>query len=96
MSTIFRSTKDTFGKIWSPVASHPLWARSLQLVLALALYAGGAYAVALVSGEARIPLVLYAVYFLPAALRAWLQFYWRLRDDVKALGGQRSKTNKAL
>ncbi len=96
MSTIFRSTKDTFGKLWAPVASHPLLARSLQLVLTLALYAGGAYAVALVSGEARIPLVLYAVYFLPAALRAWLQFYWRLRDDVKALGGQRSKTNKAL
>ena len=96
MKTIFQSANDTFSKIWAPVASHPLLARSLQLVLTLALYAGGAYAVALVSGDARIPLVLYAVYFLPAVLRAWLQFYWRLRDDVKALGGHRGKTNKAL
>jgi len=96
MNTIFRSANKVISKAWAPVASHPLLARSLQLMLTLALYAGGAYAVALVSGEARIPLVLYAVYFLPAALRAWLQFYWRLRDDVKALGGQRSKTNKAL
>ena len=41
-------------------------------------------------------LALYAVYFLPAVLRSWLQFYWRLRDDVKSLGGHRGKTNKAL
>ena len=86
----------TISKFWAPVAAHPLLARSLQLVLTLALYAGGAYAVALVSGDARIPLVLYAVYFLPAVLRSWLQFYWRLRDDVKSLGGHRGKTNKAL
>ncbi len=96
MNTIFRSANQTIRTLWAPVAAHPLLARSLQLVLTLALYAGGAYAVALVSGEARLPLVLYAVYFLPAVLRAWLQFYWRLRDDVKALGGHRGKTNKAL
>ena len=86
----------TINNLWAPVAAHPLLARSLQLVLTLALYAGGAYAVALVSGDARIPLVLYAVYFLPAVLRSWLQFYWRLRDDVKSLGGHCRKTNKAL
>ena len=86
----------TINHLWAPVAAHPLLARTLQLVLTLALYAGGAYAVSLVSGDARIPLVLYAVYFLPAVLRSWLQFYWRLRDDVKSLGGHRGKTNKAL
>jgi hypothetical protein len=34
--------------------------------------------------EARIPVILFAVYFLPAVLRAWLQLYWQLRGDSRA------------
>jgi hypothetical protein len=46
-----------------------------------------------VSGDARLPLALTAVYFLPAVLRAWLLFYWAARDEVRALKARRAQTH---
>ena len=40
--------------------------------------------------QARIPVILFAVYFMPAVLRAWLQLYWQLRGDVRADQAQAS------
>lgn len=88
MKTIFRSA--------NPTAEKGLPLLGLQLIVTLALYAAGFWAVLAVSGGARLPVILFAVYFLPAVLRAWLQVYWRLRDDLKSLGGPRQRTNKAL
>ncbi|ASK35230.1 hypothetical protein [Alloalcanivorax mobilis] len=96
MKTIFRSAKAVTEKTLAPVTARPLLSYSLQLVLAVALYAAGIAVVATASGESRIAVVLFAVYFLPAVLRAWLQVYWRLRDGVKRLAAPRRRTGKAL
>lgn len=96
MKTIFRCVREIAEKSLAPMTARPLLARGLQLLLAAVLYGAGVWAVVTVSGAARIPVILFAVYFLPAVLRAWLQFYWRLRDDLKSLGGSRQKANKAL
>lgn len=87
MKTIFRSVR--------PIAGKGLPGLALQLVITVALYALGLWAVLAVSGEARWPAILFAVYFLPAVLRAWLQVYWRLRDDLKGAGAAGHGTNGA-
>ncbi|MCU5781760.1 hypothetical protein MA04_01060 [Alcanivorax balearicus MACL04] len=69
----------------APVIARPLLARSLQLLLVLCAYGAGVLLVERVSGDARVPVILFAVYFLPAVLRSWLLFYWCVRDEVKAL-----------
>lgn len=96
MKTIFRSVKAVTEKTLAPVTARPLLSCSLQLVMAVALYAAGIAAVVAISGENRIPVVLFAVYFLPAVLRTWLQMYWRLRPGVKAWAAPRRRTGKAL
>ena len=84
MNTIFRSAGQVSEKALSPLKAQPLLYRALQLVSALAAYAAGVYLVDLATPDARIPVILFAVYFLPAVLRAWLQFYWQLRGDSRA------------
>ncbi|MAX54884.1 MAG: hypothetical protein CL537_05130 [Alcanivoracaceae bacterium] len=84
MNTIFRSAGQVSEKALSPLKAQPLLYRALQLVFALAAYAAGVYLVDLATPDARIPVILFAVYFLPAVLRAWLQFYWQLRGDSRA------------
>jgi len=84
MNTIFRSAGQVSEKALSPLTAQPLLYRALQLVFALAAYAGGVYLVDMATPEARLPVILFAVYFLPAVLRAWLQFYWQLRGDSRA------------
>lgn len=84
MKTILRSAGQVSEKALSPLKAQPLLYRALQLVFALAAYAAGVYLVDLAVPEARIPVILFAVYFLPAVLRAWLQFYWQLRGDSRA------------
>lgn len=87
MDTIFRSAGQVSEKALAPLTSRPLLYRALQLVFALAAYSAGVYLVDLATPEARIPVVLFAVYFLPAVLRAWVQLYWQLRRDSRALVG---------
>ena len=84
MNTIFRSAGQVSEKALSPLKAQPLLYRALQLVFALVAYAAGVYLVDLATPDARIPVILFAVYFLPAVLRAWLQFYWQLRGDSRA------------
>lgn len=84
MNTIFRSAGQVSEKALSPLKAQPLLYRALQLVFALAAYAAGIYLVNMATPEARIPVILFAVYFLPAVLRAWLQMYWQLRGDSRA------------
>ena len=84
MNTIFRSAGQVSEKALSPLKAQPLLYRVLQLVFALAAYAAGIYLVNLATPEARIPVILFAVYSLPAVLRAWLQLYWQLRGDSRA------------
>lgn len=85
MKTIFRSAKEGATYLLAPITARPLLARSLQLLLVLCAYGAGVLLVERVSGDARVPVILFAVYFLPAVLRSWLLFYWCVRDEVKAL-----------
>lgn len=96
MKTIFRSAKTVAEQVLAPVAARPLLSRSLQLLFAVTLYAAGVWAVDVVAGDSRAVVIVFAVYFLPAVLRAWVQFYWCLRDELKALMRPRNKTGKAL
>ncbi|MBZ2189368.1 hypothetical protein K8B33_09685 [Alcanivorax sp. JB21] len=61
----------------------PLLGRTLVLMVALVAYAAGLLAVDVATGDARMPVVLLAVFFLPAVLRAWLLVYWQVRDDLR-------------
>lgn len=61
----------------------PLLGRTLVLMVALVAYAAGLLAVDVATGDARMPIVLFAVFFLPAVLRAWLLVYWQVRDDLR-------------
>lgn len=96
MKTIFRSVKTVTSQVLEPVMKRQLLASSLQLVLTVALYAAGLWAVRAVSGDSRVGVILFAVYFLPAVLRAWLLVYWGLRDTMKGVAGPRDQARKAL
>ena len=65
-------------------ARYPLLCRGAELALVLVLYAAGVLLVERLS-SASFPVVLVALYFLPVVLRAWLQFYWKLRDELELL-----------
>ncbi|AJD49740.1 hypothetical protein S7S_16640 [Isoalcanivorax pacificus W11-5] len=65
----------------------PLVYRSLVLLVALGAYFGGLLGVNALAGDARLPVVLFAVFFLPAVLRAWLMVYWLVRKDPRAETG---------
>ncbi|KGD65114.1 hypothetical protein Y5S_01548 [Alcanivorax nanhaiticus] len=84
MNAIIRSVAQVTDKALMPLKAQPALYRALQLVFVLAAYAAGVYLVDLATPEARIPVILFAVYFMPAVLRAWLQLYWQLRGDVRA------------
>lgn len=60
----------------------PLVTRALALMLVLVAYSGGLLAVEALSGGNRLPVLLVAVFFLPAVLRSWLQLYWQVRRDL--------------
>jgi hypothetical protein len=96
MKTIFRSVQTVAGQALEPLMKRRLLAHSLQWVLTVALYAAGLWAVHAVSGDSRVGVVLFAVYFLPAVLRAWLLVYWGLRDTMKGVAGPRNRARKAL
>lgn len=93
MKTNWASVSEKYLEAVAPLKRYPLVYRGLGLVLALALYLAGLVLVDAVSGDARLPLALTAVYFLPAVLRAWLLFYWAARDEVLALKARRGQTH---
>ena len=76
------TVKHTLEAALAPLKGHPLVARTLVLMLALVAYSAGLLAVdALIAN--RLALVLVAVFFLPAVLRAWLEVYWVARDILR-------------
>jgi len=83
---------DRIVALGAPLEKHPLVYRAVGLLVVLTLYSAG---VLLIDSVTHIGflVVLVALYFLPAVLRAWLLFYWQLRDDVKAW---RKSTGKAF
>lgn len=51
--------------------------------ITLAAYVAGLLTINAVSGDARTPVVLVAVFFLPVVARAWMQLYWQVREDLR-------------
>ena len=80
---------DRIVALAAPLKKYPLVYRGIGLLLALTFYSAG---VLLVDSITHIGflVVLVARYFLPAVLRAWLLFYWQLREDVTAWRGRHS------
>lgn len=60
--------------------------RALVLLVAVGAYFGGLLMVDALF-DARLPVVMFAVFFLPALLRAWLMVYWLVRKDPRARVG---------
>ncbi|MCC1497049.1 hypothetical protein [Alcanivorax sp. 1008] len=80
---------DRIAALGAPLKKYPLAYRGIGLVVALIAYSAG---VLLVDSLTHIGflVVLVALYFLPAVLRAWLLFYWQLREELSAWRGRRS------
>lgn len=81
-----KTTFDQVRQVPAEMARRwPLLTRTLALALGLMAYLAGILTVDTISGEARLPVIFFVVFFLPAILRAWLLVYWQLRKDVRAL-----------
>ena len=91
MKTMFDRAKTTTAAAMAPLKRHPVLYRSLGLLLAVALFVSGLLLVDVLTGDLRMPVVLTGVYFLPAVLRAWLLFYWAVRDEVRGARGRRAE-----
>ncbi|MFN3714704.1 MAG: hypothetical protein ACK4SX_13690 [Alcanivoracaceae bacterium] len=89
MKTLFDRVNEVSAPMLAPLKKFPLAFRGLGLMLALTLYAAGILLVDRIT-DIGFVVVLVALYFLPALLRAWLLFYWQLRDDISALRARRS------
>lgn len=89
MKTLFDRVTETGATAVAPLKKYPLLYRSLGLALSLVLYLSGVMLVDALTSIGFL-VVLTAIYFLPALLRAWLLFYWQLRDEVAAWRGRRS------
>mgnify|MGYP005752064651 CR=1 FL=1 len=82
MKTLFDRVQEKGAQVVAPLKQFPLLYRGLGVVLALALYTATLVAVEALAGSVFL-VVVTALYFLPAVLRAWLLFYWQVRADVK-------------
>jgi hypothetical protein len=89
MKTLFDRVTATGAAAVAPLKKHPLLYRGLGLALSLLLYSAGVLLVDALTSIGFL-VVLTAIYFLPALLRAWLLFYWQLRDEVVAWRDRRS------
>ena len=89
MKTLFDRVTATGAAAVAPLKKYPLLYRSVGLALSLLLYLAGVLLVDALTSIGFL-VVLTAIYFLPALLRAWLLFYWQLRDEVAAWRGRRS------
>ncbi len=85
MTALFDQAQRAFQRATAPVRRWPLLVCTLHLLFALALYAAGGLAVEGFSGDARMPVLVYLVFFLPGVLRPWLNLYWQVRRDLRAL-----------
>ena len=85
MTAMFDQARLVWNRAIGPVRRWPLLYHSLHLLFALAVYAAGLVAVDLFSGEARMPVLLFLVFFLPGVLRPWLNLYWQARRDLRGL-----------
>ncbi|MEY1660862.1 hypothetical protein [Isoalcanivorax beigongshangi] len=86
-----QSMTATLDRALAPIARMPLLYRALGLLVTVAAYLGGLALVQAASGDARMPMVLFGVFFLPAVLRAWLMLYWVVRKDPRAVGSDHEK-----
>lgn len=89
MKTLFDRVTATGAAAAAPLKKYPLLYRGLGLALSLVLYSAGVLLVDMLTNIGFL-VVLTAIYFLPALLRAWLLFYWQLRDEMVAWRDRRS------
>lgn len=73
---------NVFDNIKAVFSQHPLIQYSLGLLIALVAYASGLLLIDSVM-DTRLPLVAFAVFFLPAVLRSWLLVYWEVKADFQ-------------
>jgi len=89
MKTLFDRAIESGVALVAPLKKHLLLYRALGLALALTLYATGILLVDAAT-DVGFVVVLAALYFLPAVLRAWVLLYWQLRDELGGWRGRRS------
>jgi hypothetical protein len=89
MKTLFDRATEVLVSMVAPLKKHLLVYRALGVMLAVTLYAAGVLLVDRAT-DVGFVVVLVALYFLPAVLRAWLLFYWQLRDELNAWRGRRA------
>ncbi len=89
MKTMFDRAKTKTAVMMAPLKKHPVLYRALGLIVTVSLYLSGLLVVDALTPTARMPLVLTAVYFLPAVLRAWLLFYWAVRSELREIKARR-------
>ena len=89
MKALFDRVTVAAASAVAALKKYPLLYRGLGLALSLTLYSAGVLLVDALTSIGFL-VVLTAIYFLPALLRAWLLFYWQLRDEVVAWRGRRS------
>lgn len=90
MPNMVDHARQALGTVVAPLQRWPLFYRTLILLLSVVAYVAGVLGVDAVSGEARLPEILFLVYFLPAVLRAWLMVYWQARKDLREFRRRRS------
>lgn len=73
---------NVFDKIKAVFSQHPFVQHFIGLLIALVAYAAGLMLIDSVV-DTRLPLVAFAVFFLPAVLRAWLLVYWDVKADLQ-------------
>lgn len=85
MTALFDQVRWAWKQAVAPLRRWPLLLATLHLLFALALYGAGGLAVQGLSGDARMPVLVYLVFFLPGVLRPWLNLYWQVRADLRGL-----------
>ena len=85
MTQVFDQARLAWNRVADPVRRWPLLHHSLHLTFALAAYVAGILAVDTLTGDARLPVLLFIVFFLPGVLRPWLNLYWQVRRDLREL-----------
>lgn len=87
MERLVNRVNERLENVREPLRKYPLMDRALVLTATAVVYLAVVLAVDFVSGDAVFPVLLVAMYFMPAVLRAWVLFYEQVRKEVKHLGG---------
>ncbi|HLR17671.1 MAG TPA: hypothetical protein VK099_07345 [Alcanivoracaceae bacterium] len=72
---------NVFGNINAYLRQNPLAKYAVGFMIALAAYAAGLMLIGSAM-NARWPLVAFAIFFLPAVLRAWMLVYWEVKAGL--------------